>query len=278
MAEPALYTGAFRPGAMERRPTFRVGRSGRRSWKRRNRRLRVEDAAAALAVPHSLPGGRGGSRTGAAPCGGEAAAAASPSARSTSMQRRRHPEPPVPRPRVRWWVPVSPCLMGGVLGASLYELWTFSSAAPLTELYPRCQARGKRQIAPSSPGDAAASKTTGATTRAAGRERDGSVHRDIPTHRGPVTNRPLPVYAGQLRTRTPPGAVRQRPGGERGTLRLVPTPRLARSVAAAVVGRSTLQRRRRRRPRQRRSQKPPVRVSRSGSKCSPRYPPASARD
>ena len=87
--------------------------------------------------------------------------------------------PPVPqRSRVRWWVPVALCLMGGVGGAATYELWAISRQPRWVELYLDAKPAADAQ-ALAVTWDAAAARSTGATHALLG-VNDGGVHRDIP--------------------------------------------------------------------------------------------------
>uniref|UniRef100_Q02B84 TonB C-terminal domain-containing protein n=1 Tax=Solibacter usitatus (strain Ellin6076) TaxID=234267 RepID=Q02B84_SOLUE len=87
--------------------------------------------------------------------------------------------PPVPpRARVRWWVPVALCLMGGIGGAAIYELWAISRQPRWVELYLDAKPAADAQ-ALAVTWDAAAARSTGATHALLG-VNDGSVHRDIP--------------------------------------------------------------------------------------------------
>ena len=79
------------------------------------------------------------------------------------------------RSRSRWWVPVAICLVAGVLGAVIYELWLVAQAPRWAELHLDARPSGQQiQIT----WDSNAPQAVGAT-RALLAVTDGNTHRDI---------------------------------------------------------------------------------------------------
>jgi TonB family protein len=94
------------------------------------------------------------------------------------MAAARVPVRPPKERSVRWWMPVTLCLIGGIGGAALYELWTISRQPRWAELYldakPAADAKSLMIT-----WDAAASQTAGATHALLGIN-DGAIRRDVP--------------------------------------------------------------------------------------------------
>ena len=132
---------------------------------------------------------------------------------------------PQPRSPIRWWVPVLLCLMGGIGGAALYELWAISRQPRWVELYLDAKPAADAQALVVT-WDAAASKTIGATHALLG-VNDGPVHRDIP-----LTGAQLQLGRYLYTPANPELELRlvlygNGPALSGGTLRLTPAARLA---------------------------------------------------